>query len=207
MIGVLARWQQQERIVAALPPPASPTRPTRGVRRTLYFIGIAVWVSGVLYWTFDKYMLQRSDIGLSENPLQVWWLRLHAGTATVAVWWFGYMSAVHVQRNWKAGRRRNSGSIFVGTLALLTLTGYLIYYVEADRPLAMITQLHWVVGLCAPLAFLLHRGLRQRAGLPAGALAPSAVAAPRVELGVIGPQAVPVSAVAPPPPPAPGLID
>jgi len=193
--------------VAASPVPASPTRPTAAIRRTLYLVGIAVWVSGVLYWTFDKYMLQQSDIGLSENPLQVWWLRLHAATATLAVWGFGYMSAIHVQRNWSAGVRRNSGSIVVGALALLTLSGYLIYYVEADRPLAMIAQLHWVVGLCAPLLFLMHRRLRLRARLAAGARAPSGAATPRVELGAIASQAIPVPASVPPPTSAPGLID
>ncbi len=116
----------------ASPVPAAPTRPTPGIRRTLYAVGVAVWLSGVLWWTFDKYMLQRSDFGVSENPLQVWWLRLHAGTATATVWLFGYLSAIHVQRNWKGGVRRNSGLVFVVTLALLTISGYLLYYVEAD---------------------------------------------------------------------------
>ena len=161
-----------------LAPPNSslPTRPSSRIRRTLYLIGIAVWASGVLYWTFDKYMLRHSDAGISENPLQVWWLRLHAATATAAVWLFGYMCAIHVQRNWAGGVRRNSGTLFVSVLTLLTLTGYLIYYVEADRPLAMLLQLHWMLGVFAPLAFLLHWGLRWRLGVRR-----SAVVAPAVD--------------------------
>lgn len=181
----------------ASPVPAAPTRPTPGIRRTLYAVGVAVWLSGVLWWTFDKYMLQRSDFGVSENPLQVWWLRLHAGTATATVWLFGYLSAIHVQRNWKGGVRRNSGLVFVVTLALLTISGYLLYYVEADRPLAMITQLHWVVGLCAPLAFLLHRGLRRRLVAPAPAA--RAAAAPVA--------AMPGTSVPTATAPTPGFID
>jgi hypothetical protein len=144
--------------------PAPATGPNPTLRRTLYLVGIAVWATGVLYWIFDKYMLRHSDIGLSENPLQVWWLRLHAATATAIVWLFGYMCAIHVQRNWQAAVRRSSGTMFLSLLTLLTLTGYLIYYVEADRPLALLSQLHWIVGLCAPLAFLAHRGLRRRVG-------------------------------------------
>ena len=178
--------------MAASPVPVSPTRPTPVIRRTLYLIGIAVWVTGVLYWTFDKYMLRQSDIGLSENPLQVWWLRLHAATATAVVWLFGYLCAIHVQRNWGGGMRRTSGALFVSVLALLTLTGYLIYYVEADRPLAMLAQLHWVVGLSAPLAFLLHRGLRRRARAAGPAVA-GVTAIPQAP----EPAAVPLDAVAP----------
>jgi hypothetical protein len=183
--------------------PTSLTRPTPRIRRTLYVIGIAVWITGVLYWTFDKYMLRHSDAGLSENPLQVWWLRLHAATATAAVWLFGYMCAVHVQRNWAGAVRRNSGALFVSVFALLTLTGYLIYYVEADRPLATLLQLHWTVGLFAPLAFLLHRGLRRRqAAARAAAMAPALDSAPAAQLAPAASAVVSAAAA-----PSRGLID
>jgi hypothetical protein len=137
-------------------------RPTRRIRWTLYAIGACVWVSGLLWWVYDHYLLRQTNIGIEEDPLQVWWLRLHALTATVAVWLLGYICAVHVQRNWSGGLRRSSGLLFVSTFAFLALSGYLLYYVDADRPAAFITQVHWLVGLCAPLVFVVHRGLRRR---------------------------------------------
>jgi len=136
-------------------------RPTRRIRWALYGIGISVWVSGVLWWLFDRYFLRQTDIGIEQNPLQVWWLRAHALTATLAVWLLGYICAVHVQRNWPGRLRRNSGLLFVGAFALLVFSGYLLYYVDADRPSALIGQFHWIVGLCAPLAFVVHRGVRR----------------------------------------------
>ena len=177
--------------MAAPPNPTSPARPTPKIRRTLYLIGIAVWTTGVLYWTFDKYMLRHSDAGLSENPLQVWWLRLHAATAMAAVWVFGYLCAIHVQRNWTGGVRRNSGALLVSVFALLALSGYLIYYVEADRPLATLLQAHWLLGLFAPLVFLLHWGLRWRVGARRAAVAsPALNAAAPAELGPAAPAVV-----------------
>jgi len=159
-----------DRAIATLPPaPASSSRPSRRIRWTLYVIGASVWASGVLYWTYDHYMLRHTDIGLSEDPLQVWWLYLHAGSATLATWLLGYMSAIHVQRNWSGGLRRSTGLLFVTAFGLLILTGYLLYYVEADRPERLIASIHWIIGLCAPAAFLLHRGLRRRARLGARA--------------------------------------
>ena len=137
-------------------------RPTRRIRWALYAIGAGVWVSGLLWWVYDHYLLRQTNIGIEENPLQVWWLRLHALTATVAVWLLGYICAVHVQRNWSGGLRRSSGLLFVSAFALLVLSGYLLYYVDADRPAAFITQVHWIVGLCAPLVFVVHRGLRRQ---------------------------------------------
>ncbi len=139
-----------------------------------YAIGVSVWVSGVLYWVFDKYFLRQTNIGIEQNPLQVWWLRAHALTATLAVWLLGYICAVHVQRNWSGRLRRVSGLLFVSAFALLVLSGYLLYYVDADRPAALISDFHWVVGLCAPLAFLIHRGLRRRRAASARAAAPGA---------------------------------
>jgi hypothetical protein len=135
----------------------------------------------VLWWVFDKYLLRRTDFGISENPLQIWWLWLHAAAATVMVWLFGYLGAVHIQRNWQGPARRNSGLLFASILSLLTLSGYLIYYVDDDRSAALITQVHWLVGLCAPLGFLLHWGLGRRRAhstppVPAAATPPVAAA-------------------------------
>jgi hypothetical protein len=58
---------------------------------------------------------------------------------------------------WAAGRRRWSGGIMVALVATLTLTGYLLYYLGDDdlRPVA--TYAHWMIGLGAPLLFILHR--------------------------------------------------
>ncbi len=75
------------------------------------------------------------------------------------------MSAVHVQRNWGARQRRGSGLLFVTPLGLLVVTGYLLYYVDADRPAALISSIHWIVGLCVPAVFLLHRGQRRLRGI------------------------------------------
>lgn len=138
----------------------SATPPSRRIRWLLYLVGTAVWTSGLLWWLFDRYMLQQTQYGVSQHPLQVWWLRLHAAAATAAVWLLGYLSAVHVQRNWPARLRRSSGLLFVSAIALLVVSGYLLYYVESDRPLAIVADVHLAIGVCAPLAFLLHRWRR-----------------------------------------------
>lgn len=135
--------------------------PSRSTRWLLYGIGGGVWLSGVLWWIFDRYLLQQTEYGIAQHPLQVWWLRAHAALATALVWLLGYLSGQHVQRNWPFGLRRFSGLLFISTLGVLLITGYLLYYVEAERPLALIATLHWSLGTVTPLAYLLHRGLRR----------------------------------------------
>jgi len=153
-------------IVAASSSLLSPSRPRWRIRWTLYAIGIGVWLSGVLWWVFDHFLRQRSEFGPVPSPLQFWWLRLHAATALAAVWLFGYLCASHVLTTWPARLRRVSGVLFVAAFALLILSGYLLYYVTADRARTLIGDVHWAVGLCAPLAFLAHRGFRRSAQRP-----------------------------------------
>ena len=45
----------------------------------------------------------------------------------------------------------------MATFLILILTGYLLYYAGDDQPRAMISLLHWVIGLGAPLAYAVHR--------------------------------------------------
>ena len=160
-LDIMALSHRSPAVAASVPLRSTVSRPSRPIRWLLYAIGSGVWLSGVLWWVFDRYLLQQTVYGIAQHPLQVWWLRLHAATATAAIWLLGYLSAMHVQRNWAARLRRNSGLLFVSAVGLLAVSGYLLYYVEADRPLAVIADVHWAVGLCAPVAFLLHRGLRR----------------------------------------------
>jgi len=50
----------------------------------------------------------------------------------------------------------------LGLLLFLTLSGYLLYYAGGDEARAVISPLHWIVGLGAPALFVLHRFARER---------------------------------------------
>ena len=141
----------------------SALRFSRRLRRTWYAIGIGTWLSGVLWLIFHEFLARPSEFGVSPNPLEPWWLRLHGAFAFAALWLLGIVSALHIPPGWRTDRRRWSGGWLVAVIAWLILTGYLLYYVGADGPLAVIVVLHWAVGLAAPLAYLLHRaGTRTR---------------------------------------------
>ena len=62
----------------------------------------------------------------------------------------------HIARAWQVRRNHRSGILMLAGIALLILTGYGLYYASEDRTRAMISVLHWGVGLAAACALPLH---------------------------------------------------
>jgi hypothetical protein len=56
---------------------------------------------------------------------------------------------------WK-NRRRASGIVLAGVMAVLVLSGYLLYYASDDALRATTALLHWIIGAALPLSLLPH---------------------------------------------------
>jgi hypothetical protein len=52
----------------------------------------------------------------------------------------------HVRFAWRARRNRANGSMFLGTFAILTITGYGLYYAGGERLRASTSWIHLAVG-------------------------------------------------------------
>jgi hypothetical protein len=68
----------------------------------------------------------------------------------------------HVRFAWRADRNRANGSIFLSAFAVLTITGYGLYYAGSERLRAWTSWLHLVVGLALPILLLIHIFLGKR---------------------------------------------
>lgn len=142
------------------------TRPagTLGLRRrwALHLVGVGVWLTGAVWLLLHYVFVRQGEFGPTTNPLEPWCIKLHGAFAFAAVWLFGLLWGVHIARLWPHKRRRWSGGILTGVFLLLIATGYLLYYVGDDRGRALISAVHWIVGLAVPAAFLWHRFKRRR---------------------------------------------
>jgi hypothetical protein len=45
------------------------------------------------------------------------------------------------------------------------LSGYLLYYVGNEHTRALLSTMHWVLGVFAPLAYVLHRLARRKSAI------------------------------------------
>jgi hypothetical protein len=136
-----------------------PGRLSRRRELLVYAILGTLWVSGIGWLLFHTFVHATSAFGDVPHPLEVWWLRLHGAAAFASVWLFGMLWAIHVLPAWKA-RRRVSGIVLGVVASVLVLTGYLLYY-GGESSRAVVSVLHWVLGLAALVPLLLH-ALRRR---------------------------------------------
>ena len=128
-------------------------------RVAVYVVAAGVWLTGVAWLLFHYALRRQGEFGPETNPLEPWWLKLHGAFAFGALWAVGMLSSAHFPNGWASHRRRWSGAILFAAAMLLTLTGYLLYYLGDERLRQMNAVAHWCLGLASALPFLLHRFL------------------------------------------------
>jgi hypothetical protein len=133
----------------------------RAYRLGLYAVGGGLWLSGGLWLLFHYLLQDEGPFGPTTHPLEAWWLAVHGGFAVAATWTLGLLWGVHVVPGWSTRRRQRSGVTLLVVLGWLVLSGYLLYYLGDEQRRAVVSVLHWTVGLGCPAVFAVHR-LRRR---------------------------------------------
>jgi hypothetical protein len=90
-------------------------------------------------------------------------LMLHGMTAMIALILLGAMIPLHVQRSWRAGKNRVSGSVMIGVNAVLVATAWGLYYAGSDLLRTFAADVHIAVGLALPALVIVHVVLGRRA--------------------------------------------
>ncbi|WP_295998776.1 DUF4405 domain-containing protein [Rugamonas sp.] len=137
-------------------------RVERWHRRWIYASAAVLLLSGSA-WLVARYFLRPAgQFGETVHPLEPWAMKLHGAAAMAMLFFLGSLLNVHVRRAIRAGRNLVSGWAMIAAMAVLTATGFGLYYLagESDRPLW--SALHWVVGLAAGALFVLHVQLGRR---------------------------------------------
>jgi hypothetical protein len=138
-------------------------------RRWLYAALTFAWATGAA-WVFAHFALAAGDDGESlRHPLEAWALKLHGAAAFGFLVALGSMFAQHIPRAWYLKRNLWSGMAALAVAAFLVATGYALYYFALDDAHAVVSVLHWSVGLAAVLFLWAHIWLgRRSAGRAAG---------------------------------------
>lgn len=139
----------------------------------LYVTGTLLVLSGALWLLFHYFVRIPGEFGDRSHALEPVWLIVHGVCAAAFLVGFGTVLPGHVRRAWNGHRNRISGSVFFGVLAVLTLTGYALYYTGDEAARALVSVVHWALGLGFPALMAWHvwRGRAWRR-IKAGAAAP-----------------------------------
>lgn len=130
-------------------------------RRSLYLFATLLWLSG-LGWLVAHYALRASDPLAGVHPSEPWWLRLHGAAVIGFLVAFGALLPGHIRRGWRQGLNRGSGVAMIIVAAVLTLTGYGLYYVVNDAWRASAGVIHWALGLASGAVLAGHVWLGKR---------------------------------------------
>ena len=132
-------------------------------RRWVYAALAFAWITGAL-WVFAHFALGAGADGDSmRHPLEAWALKLHGAAAFVFLLALGSMFAQHIPRAWYLRRNIASGVSALIVAAFLVATGYALYYFALDDAHAIVSTLHWSVGLAAVALFWAHIAIGRRA--------------------------------------------
>jgi hypothetical protein len=137
-------------------------RMSKAQRLTVYSIVGALWLSGCLWLCLDQFFSQAGQFGRTPNSLQPPLLLLHGVVSLFSLYLFGYISTHHVLRWWRGDLRRLSGGSLATILAVLTLTGFALFFVSDDQWQHLLADTHDVLGLAVTAFALQHWLFRRR---------------------------------------------
>ena len=136
---------------------------TYGILAAVYFTGVA--------WLVLRYAVRDDGLESVWSIARVWALRAHGAAAMVTLVAVGTLLAAHVPGGWRLRSNRRSGIGMIAAMAVLALTGWLLYYAAGEGLRAWSSWIHIAIGAAAPIALLWHLAYRRAllAKLPSGA--------------------------------------
>jgi hypothetical protein len=124
----------------------------------LYAVLALLFLSGVA-WAYWNYLRPPADFEIGAKS---WAMRIHGAAAMAILVLIGMLLNGHVRFAWRACRNRANGSIFLSAFAVLTITGYGLYYAGGETLRASTSWIHLAVGLALPILLLIHILLGRR---------------------------------------------
>ena len=122
-------------------------------RYFLYAVLALLFLSGVA-WAYWNYLA--ASPGDFETGAKTWAMKIHGAAAMAILVLIGMLLTGHVRFAWRARRNRANGSVFLSAFAVLTITGYGLYYAGGERLRAWTSWIHLAVGLVLPILLLIH---------------------------------------------------
>ncbi len=135
------------------------------IRFANYTAFAALLATGAIWLVADQ--LKTSENGELWQAIAANTLMLHGMTAMIALVLLGALIPLHIQRSWRAGKNRITGSVMVGTNAVLVVTASGLYYAGSDLLRTFVADVHIAAGLALPALIVIHIVLGRRARTPA----------------------------------------
>lgn len=131
-------------------------RLSTGHRQWIYWSAGLLFGSGALWLLCHYFLESHGEFGPTTHPLEPWSLRVHGAAAMLSLVLVGSLLPIHVRRAWHQRRNLLPGVVLFCVVALLTASGYALYYFGGEEARAAISVFHWAIGLGAPALMVWH---------------------------------------------------
>jgi hypothetical protein len=128
----------------------------------LYAVSLTLLLSGIT-WAWIQHLDQAGKAPQTVRQWKTCFVAVHGWSAMLFVLLFGTLLTGHIRRAWHARKNRRNGGFFVSVVALLTLSGYALYYLADENCRAWASNFHLWLGIAAPILLILHIRTGQRA--------------------------------------------
>lgn len=167
------------RFPSALAP--EPIRLTRHRQGMLYFTLAGLLLTGLAWLILDTWVQVDGPFGPMKHPAEPWMMKLHGAFTMIALVLLGTVLPTHVRKAWALRRNRLAGTALLAIFAVLTATGYALYYFAGEDTRAVISLTHWVIGVALPVGLTWHVIAGKARAVPKEATAPAIEGAGRIE--------------------------
>jgi len=122
----------------------------------LYAVLIASWVSGLLFFMLDHFVIIDGEFGVEKHPLQFLALKIHGAAAFLMMITYGFFLGSHVKISWRVKPVRKFGVVLMAIPTLLVISAYILYYASNDEFHELVGYFHFGVGMIFPIILVVH---------------------------------------------------
>ncbi len=143
------------------------------LRSSVYLLFGGVWLSGCVWLVLHSFFEASNAFGAVQHPWESTLLKIHGGLSIALAYLFGWVMARHASEGWRQRRRRISGGLFTCIIAILSVSGFMLFFVADDVWQSTIGRVHEVLGLLVTLSAIEHWRVMNRRTTAANSPDPS----------------------------------
>jgi hypothetical protein len=118
--------------------------------------------TGIVWLLLDNFVRVEGEFGPEHHPAEHLVLIVHGVAAYAFLIIGGAMIPVHITLGWNTRRHLKSGLTLAGTCLILGLTALGLYYMSDEISRNWVSITHWVLGLVAIPALIVHALIGRR---------------------------------------------
>lgn len=126
------------------------------LRLTIYFVFGGVWLTGCVWLALHLYFETPDEFGVARHPWEPTVLWTHGVLSIALAYVFGWIMARHGSEAWRQHKRRVSGGLLTGVVAVLSISGFLLFFVTSDALQLQSARVHELIGVLVTLFAVEH---------------------------------------------------